>query len=300
MRIHSSQLKLSIYSIVVAFILLSSVLSKTHAGNVRVPAPRASFDPVHDYFVDLTRLILSKNKHLYADEKIELVDFKEMTQGRISALLDHNHVDIIWSGTNSERELNYLPIKIPLFRGLLGYRVLLIRQEDKSKFLQIKTPSQLKQLTACQGTHWPDSDILETNGYLVLRVADFHTMYKMLANKRCDYFPRAIFEGYAEQKMAIKSFSNIIVMDDLILNYKLPFYYFVQKNNTELAQRLERGLTTALADGSFMDLMQNHNITKHLFPLEQWQQKRYFELSNAVIASELPLQNNKFWLNLKK
>ena len=296
---NSSLMKLLIYSLFVIYLLLSSIVSKTYAESIRVPAPRSGFDPVHDYFVELTRLILSKNKHLYSDKKISFVNFKEMTQGRISALLDHNHLDIVWSGTNNERELNYLPIRIPLFRGLLGYRVLLIHQEDKDKFQQIKTPSQLKKLTACQGEQWPDSDILESNGYLVSRVANFNSMYKMVAKKRCDYFPRAIFEGYSEQKSAMKSFPNIIVMDDLILNYKLPFYYFVQKNNTELAQRLESGLITALSDGSFMDLMKSHQVTKHLFPLSQWQKKRYFFLSNEILGIELPLKKINFGLILK-
>lgn len=299
MSLDSPKRKSLIYSIFIVYLLFSGVVSKAHADDVRIPAPRGNFDPVHDYIVDLTRLILSKNKQLYPESKLVFVDFKEVTQGRIFVLLEHNYVDIIWSGTDSERELNYLPIRIPLFRGFLGYRALLIRQEDKDKFLQIDTPSKLKQYTACQGAHWPDSDILETNGYPVLRVANFHAMYKMLAIKRCDYFPRAIFEAYAEQKAAMKTFSNIMVMDELILHYKFPFYFFVKKNNVKLAQRLETGLMIALADGSLMNLMKNHKITKHIFPLTQWQDKRYFELSNTVLGIKLPLNNKQFWLNLK-
>lgn len=300
MPTNSSSVKLNIHTVFVVLLLLWLSISKTHAENIRVPAPRNGFDPVHDYIIDLTRLILSKNSHLYPQQELELTHFKEMTPGRATALLDHNDVDIIWSGTNNLRELSYSPIRIPLFRGLLGYRVLLIRQEDKEKFSQIKTPKQLQQLIACQGAQWADSDILEDNGYLVLRVADFHSMYKMLSKKRCDYFPRAIFEGYAEQKAAMESFTNIILMDDLILNYKLPCFYFVKKNNIELAQRIESGLYTALSDGSYMNLMRKHHITKHLFPLAQWQSKRYFELSNAAIDNESPKQHYQFWLDLKK
>ena len=284
------------YLILMVFICSSSLAIKAHAEDIRILAARAKIDPVYDYFVELTRLVLSKNEHLYPESKLVFVAHDDVTQGRSLMLLEHNYVDIIWAGTNAKRELRHLPIRIPLFRGLLGYRVLLIRQEDKDKFLQIEAPEQLKKLNACQGAHWPDSDILEANGYLVSRVVHFNAMYKMLARKRCDYFPRAIFEGYAEQKVAMQDHPNIILIDELMLHYNFPVYYFAEKNNTGLAKRLERGLLTALDDGS---LMKTHKMSKHLFPLEQWKDKRYFELSNEVLGSELSLKNEQFWLNLK-
>ncbi|MFQ3265227.1 MAG: hypothetical protein ACI9U5_001096 [Colwellia sp.] len=66
-----------------------------------------------------------------------------------------------------------------------------------------------------------------------------------------------------------------------------------------LAQRLEDGLNKALDDGSLMELMRKNQLSKHLFPLEQWQKKRYVELSNDILGSDLSLENQQFWLNLK-
>jgi hypothetical protein len=289
----------AIYLNFIVLLLVFCLPLTSHANDIRMLAPRAKIDPVYDYFIELTRLVLSKNKHLYADSKLVLVGHDDVTQGRSLMLLEHNYIDMIWAGTNARRELRYLPIRIPLFRGLLGYRILLIRQEDKEKFIRITTPAQLKKLNACQGAHWPDSDILEANGYLVSRVVHFNAMFKMLAKKRCDYFPRAIFEGYAEQSAVVQYLPNIMLMDELILHYNFPFYYFVKKNNTLLAERLEKGLMTALADGSLMNLIGTHKVSKHLFPLEQWKDKRYFELSNEILGSELSLKNKQFWLNLK-
>lgn len=291
--------RLVIYLTLLVLLFSFSLTFNAHANDIRILAPRAKIDPVYDYFIELTRLALSKNEHLYPKSKLVFVAHDDVTQGRSFMLLENNYIDILWTGTNAKRELRYLPIPIPLFRGLLGYRVLLIRQEDKERFLQIKTPEQLKKLNACQGAHWPDSDILEANGYLVSRVVHFNAMFKMLAKKRCDYFPRAIFEGYAEQSAVVQYLPNIMLMDELILHYNFPFYYFVKKNNTLLAERLEKGLMTALADGSLMNLMGTHKVSKHLFPLEQWKDKRYFELSNEALGSELSLENKQFWLNLK-
>jgi len=299
MFINSPHKRSAPYSLLIILLLFFCLILKAYADDVRILGSRGTIDPVYDYFVELTKLVLSKNPRLYPKSKLAFIGSKAVTQGRSLVLLDHDYVDIILSGTNAERESRYLPVRIPLFRGLLGYRVLLIRQEDKDKFLQIKRPSQLKKLNACQGAHWPDSDILESNGYLVSRVVHFNAMFEMLAKKRCDYFPRAIFEGNSEQRAIAHHFSNIMLMDELILHYDFPFYYFVEKSNAALAERLESGLMTALADGSWMALMKSHKVSKHLFPLKQWKDKRYFELSNTVLGSELPLKNKQLWLNLK-
>lgn len=285
--------------LVIAQIVFCNIVVDASSTEVRILEPRDNIDPVYDYFVDLTKLILSKTQHLYPNSKLTFILHNNITQGRSLLLLDENHVDLIWTGTNIEREQKYRPIYFPLFRGLLGYRVLLIHKSDEAKFSRIETPEQLKNLVACQGTHWPDSDILESNGYKVSRVVHFDAMFEMLAKKRCDYFPRAIFEGYSEQKAIANEFPNITLLETIILHYNFPIYYFVDKNNTVLAQRLAIGLNKALDDGSFMKLMKSHSISKHLFPLEQWKNNRFFELSNDDFDRKILAESSQLWLNLK-
>jgi len=280
-------------------IFLSCIAIKSYANDIRVLSRWDDISLVHDYSTELLRLILSKNKHLYPKSKLVFVDSKEVGASKGIVLLKRDVIDIIWSGTDAELELSYLPIDFPLFRGLLGYRSLLITQENKNKFLNIKSPEQLKKLTACQGTNWIDSDILESNGYLVTRFDAVSLMLKMLVNERCDYFPRAIFESIIEQKKAIQYFPNIIVMDDFILHYDFSMYYFVEKKNVALAEQLKHGLMTALSDGSFMALMKSHEISRHMFPLTQWRNKQYFELSNDMINGKSLMKKNKLWLDLK-
>jgi len=299
MLLYPQQKLIIIKLLLIAQLVFASIIAQANSDNIRILGPRDKFDPVYDYFFELTKLVLSKTQHLHPFSKLTFIKRDRTTQGRSLLLLDDNSVDLIWVGTNKVREQRYLPVYFPLFRGLLGYRVLLIRKEDLAKFSMIKKPEQLKKLVACQGAHWPDSDILEANGYAVSRVAHYYAMFKMLAKNRCDYFPRAIYEGYSEQKAISGEFPNIILLDDPILHYNFPFYYFVSKNNTALAQRLAVGLNTALKDGSFMSLMKNHTVSKHLFPLSRWKNKRYFELSNNDFDIKILEKNAQFWLKLK-
>ncbi|MBL4911186.1 MAG: hypothetical protein JKX78_14380 [Alteromonadaceae bacterium] len=119
----------------------------------------------------------------------------------------------------------------------------------------------------------------------------------MLAKKRCDYFPRGIFEAYAEQQALQAKFPEL--MDNFILHYPFPIYFFVKHGDKKLAQRLKTGLLIAQQDGSWLRLLKQHQVTRHLFPLSQWQNRTFFELTNSELSKETPMANKTLWFNLE-
>ena len=60
-----------------------------------------------------------------------------MTSDREQLHVQNNLLDIIWSSKDLNQKLT--PIRLPIFRGLLGYRVLVIRQNEQHKFDPVKT-----------------------------------------------------------------------------------------------------------------------------------------------------------------
>ncbi|MCJ8319491.1 MAG: transporter substrate-binding domain-containing protein [Colwellia sp.] len=252
----------------------------------------------HDYQVKMLNLAMEKSNN--ANFKLKFTD-EFASQGRGMRLLNQGDLDLIAVGPTKDREALYHAIRIPLYMGLLGYRVLVIRKDRYQEFADIRTPEQLKKLIACQAIHWPDSDILEANEYRVMRVLKFESMFTMVINGRCDYFPRAITEGYSEIKAfsAMTNNDELMVFDDIILKYKFPFYFFTSKENKEIANLLTLGLSRAVADGSLLELMENHPATHHLFPLSQWQHKQYFYLFNPLLSQKTPLNNANLWLKLE-
>ncbi len=281
-------------------LLIFYVISHTSlADQVRVIGKQAEEDIAYDYYIELISQALAASSSEYPASSLTIINIKRTTQGRTLNLLAQGMVDVFWSGTNREREARFIPIRIPLFRGLLGYRVSVIHQDDLAMFNKLlKQPKQLKSLTACQGEHWPDSDILESNGFKVSRITRFDAMYKMLSFKRCDYFPRAIFEGYSELSIVRKKFPQLMMFDQLIIHYPFAIYFFVNQNKPELAKQLEYGLRQLIANGQLMQMMKNHPATKQLFPLTQWRDKQYLHLTNQDLSEETIALDNKYWLKL--
>jgi len=288
---------------ILSFLFFSLIYSTVgFAGNeIKVFDRQSSEDTSYDYHYELLELAIKKSSHKYPDSSLKTIDATTASRGRNIALLDQEQIDVYWAGTNQEREQRFIPIRIPLVFGLLGYRVLIIHQDNLALFKKMRQdPEKLKTLIACQGTFWPDSDILEDNGYKVQRVIRFDLIFKMLARDRCQYFPRAIFEGYAELAAAKQKFPELVMFDEVLLHYKYPMYLFINKENTKLAEQLRYGLQKAAEDGSMLEFAKSHDLTKDLFPLSKWHKKAFITLSNKYLSKETPLSNEKLWLELSQ
>ena len=253
----------------------------------------------HDYQVKLIEMAMGKSQKTNFDISFT-AEFA--SQGRGMLLLNKGTINLIAAGPTKDRDALYHSIKVPLYLGLLGYRVLVIRKDRYQEFANIRSPEKLQKLVACQALHWPDSDILEANEYRVMRVLKFESMFTMVINGRCDYFPRAITEGYSEIQAYAELYNSdeLMIFDDIILKYTFPFYFFTSTENKELANLLTAGLTKAVNDGSLLELMASNPVTKHLFPLSQWKSKQFFYLFNPLLPENTPLNNGELWLKLEQ
>jgi hypothetical protein len=74
----------------------------------------------------------------------------------------------------------------------------------------------------------------------------------MLVAKRFDYVTRGFHDVYNDFIFFQENGFNIETQKDIVLRYETPIMYcfFVNKNNTGLADRIYRGLSIAEADGS--------------------------------------------------
>lgn len=276
-------------------LLLPSISFSKEKTVILVVRPQSSSDSTHALYIDLITLALKK---INKSDQYVIHYFEQMlSQGRtFIELTKIGGPSIFQSGTSIERERKLRPIRIPLLKGSLGYRISLIHKDNIKIFEAISTLEDLAQLTACQGLHWPDSDILERAGLPVTRNANYENMFLQIKNKRCDYFPRAIIEAYSEAEA--HNDPDIIVYDKLIISYQFPMYFFVSPHQKQLKIDIENGLNLAIEDGSFDELLRKNKITKHLFPLSKWKDSKILTINNPFLPRRTPLHNPKLWVNI--
>jgi len=254
------------------------------------PPPHAPTDTRNQYPIRLLETALQKAGGQYRAAETPL----RMQQGRAMSLLQHGQViDVVWAMTSIEAEANLLPIRIPIFKGLISWRLLLINQRQAEKFKQIASADALKRMVAGQGHDWPGTPILRANGYRVHGSSDYGSLFHMLKQNRIDFFPRSIVEIWAEAETHRKD--GIIVEPTILLRYPSAFYFFVNKNNTKLAAELTAGLEMMIQDGTFDRLF--HAYYDEAISKAALKTRTVFELDNPILPPETPLGRDALWFH---
>ncbi|RJG01791.1 substrate-binding periplasmic protein [Noviherbaspirillum sedimenti] len=279
------RITIKIVSLLLLMAASSALLAKT---TLVYPAPESFKDVRHEYVVRMLQLAIDKAGGPYVLKQSSIL----MSQKRALVQLENNAgIDVAAYMTSVEREQHLRPIRIPIDKGLLGWRIFLIRQEDREKFRNIHKVEQLKHLLAVQGHDWPDVEILRANEFRVEGIASYEGNFKMLRSRRVDYFPRAIIE--VERELQQRPLAKLMIEPSIVLHYPTAYYLFVNKKNVVLAEVLETGLKKAIQDGSFDRLFDEYygDSIRHA----RLEKRKIFKLLNPYLPPETPFQQRKFW-----
>lgn len=88
------------------------------------PRHQALNDPQQGYVTALLQLALARSGQAYAVRRSELRMVQTRAMQEIATA--SGSVDVVWAMTSREREMQLLPVRIPIDRGLIGWRVALI------------------------------------------------------------------------------------------------------------------------------------------------------------------------------
>ncbi|VUD41213.1 hypothetical protein TDB9533_00441 [Thalassocella blandensis] len=251
-------------------------------------------DPKQVLVLDILKLALSKSDSANEYRFEETSQFA--TQERLVSWLDEGVVDVIWAGTGKKYEQDLRPIRIPIYKGMLGHRIFIIRKGDQEKFNHVDSLADLRQIPLGQGRFWGDTIVLKNAEMNVVDPVKYDSLFHMLEGGRFDFFPRAIHEPWTE----VESYKelNLTVEKNILLVYPFAMYFFVNKNNNELAQKIEQGFRAAIDDGSFDELFYNNPEIKATLEKSDLQNRTVFRLPNPDMSDETPIEDKSLWLNL--
>lgn len=274
------------------FLLGLCWMAAVRAEPIVIHYPRAESveDERGEYGHALLKLALEKAGNKY---RVELSP-TSMQQNRALVELQSGagRIDVVSTMTSVERENLLLPIRIPMSRGLIGWRLGLVKAERKNLLASVRSVEDLRRYTSGQGHDWPDLAILRHNGIVVYPVTVYSSLFGMLRAERFDWAPRSVHEIWSE----VRHHPDLAVDPNILLIYPTADYYFVNKQNTELAENLRLGLETALADGSFGQL-----FALHFGPAirrAQLDKRVLIELNNPLLPPQTPLARKELWFNL--
>lgn len=247
----------------------------------------------YDYGAKLLDLALSKLNTPY---QINIItpNNEMLNEARGELEVIKGKIDIQWMSTTTDRESQMIPIRIPIYQGMLGLRLLLVNQQSNQTFSPISTLQDLQKLTGGHGLHWGDLPVYAANELPVLPHKNYDSIFKMLELGRIDYFHRGLNEIWGELS---KYKETLKIADNVMLFYPLPVYFFVTKHKPELAIQLEKGIQIAYQDGSFKKLFEQavgHDIGKG-----NLESRKLIILKNPKLPKNTPFIETNWWLPKK-
>ncbi|WP_048691489.1 hypothetical protein [Catenovulum maritimum] len=256
--------------LIISFVCLSTSALACDK-QVTVPLLESSKDRL---ILDLLKLSLSKTSIQYCINEYNQV----LTEGRKASHVKKGILSLQWASTGSQSSQLLQAVKHPIFRGLTGFRLLVIREGEQSTFDQIKDLTGLKGLTAGQGQFWGDTQVLRANNLPVVTSTQARKLWKMLHLKRFDYLPLGLHEPWKDLKM--RPSYHLSVEKNWILSYPAALYFYTQDQESELHKNLTQGMQAALDDGSYQNMLISSDMFQSIIKQASVEKRRVIELNN--------------------
>lgn len=242
--------------------------------------------------VDILALILSKVEPQATLRHHQI----SLPQASLEEEIKSGNIDLMWAGAAPRLDSTFNAVRIPLFKGLLGHRVFIIKKGQQARFDNIKTLAELQKLQAGQGALWGDTQVLKSANIPVVTTLKYNNLFYMLEGESFDYFPRALHEPWSE--VASRPELGLTVEKNIMLVYPYAMYFYVAKNNQALHDKLYKGFEMAIADGSFDKLFFSNEMIKDALTKSNFKNRTVINIGNPVMHPDTPLERKEFWLDI--
>lgn len=263
------------------------------------PPPENGADVRMSFYWDILQMALDETQSKWGPYELQPGQ-KVMTPARAEMQLANSQdISVMARTTSIEREKKLLPIRIPLDKGLTGYRLFLIKGVNQPAFSGIRSTTELRQFSIGQAASWIDVDILRHAGLDVVTGPTYESLFPMLDAGRFDLFSRGVNEISAEMAANAPTYPDLAVEKKLVLYYPLPRYFFFSRtaDGEKLAQRAEAGLRVLMRNGKFQK--RYVQFKKSILADLNLSGRRVIRIANPTLSKETPLADKDLWDNLE-
>lgn len=278
-----------------------SAASKAHAVAKATGAPMEIRYPVipnigseyeHQYrhIIETLKLVFA---HVDVPHVLIPVTMRPSPADRIVEYMRKGIIDLAPRHTSHDFEAQLYPIRYPIYRGLIGWRIFFVRKTDMPRFASLNTLTALKTLIAGQGYNWPDTPILRSHGFNLKTRMDYLSILALLERNQIDYFPRSISEIWQEQ--AAYDSDKVAIEQTLALYYPAAIYFFVRQDDPALAQVFKDGFEKAVKNGSYKKLF--YQFYGEILKRARVNERKVFKLTNPNLFPKALLQRKELWFS---
>lgn len=265
---------------------------------IRINRSKSDQDIRSNYNLSILRKALNHSVQKYGPYRLEIIEQSIPNYRKLQFLRENKLINVAMAMTSQEREQDAIPIRIPIRRGILNYRLLMVHKKHLTKFENITTAAQLQELTVGLRRSWALWDTMSYLDYKVVSAYSYDSVFKMLAKERFDYIPRGIHEIYDEIAIRKKDMPALTVAPKIALYIPAAFYIFVAPNRPEIAHRIEYGLEQMLANNEIVTLF--NQFYGEAIKRSDIANRHIINVGNPLMPAETPFERKALWQSFEQ
>ncbi|MCT8985559.1 hypothetical protein [Shewanella phaeophyticola] len=258
----------------------------------------SELDNRYQYPYDLLTLVIEATTMDFGEGSLLMTDL-HMSRNRIfRSLKEGDGINVIAEASKVSWNEELIPIKIPIRKGIQGFRVFIVKQENATVLANITSLPQFVSLKTGSGSQWSTKVAMQQAGFDVVESTLYDNLFNMLSKGRFVTFGRGVNEVFQEVSQFHQQYPELMVDEHLLLHIPLATYFYVSPNQPRLARRIEVGLQRIIENGQFDQLFYQRHCE---FLLEAKLNNRLvFKIDNPYISeTDISSVGNDFLLNPK-
>lgn len=242
----------------------------------------SKLDHRYQYTYDLLQLVIDATKADFGEASLQVSDLI-MSRNRIfRALQEGETINVIAEASNLQWNKQLIPIKIPIRKGIQGFRIFIIKKENVSRLAQITSLAQLTALDTGSGSQWSTKVAMQQAGFKIIESNQYDSLFNMLLKGRFITFGRGVNEVFQEVEQFNQQYPDLVVDESIMLHIPLATYYYVSPNKPRLAQRIQIGLQRIIDNGQFDQLFYQRHCD--FLIKSKLNQRLVFKIDNPFIS----------------
>ncbi len=204
---------------------------------------------------------------------------------------------VMYVDTRPDFERDLIAVHLPVDKGLVGFRVCLIRREDRPRFAAVASLDDLRKFKFGVGVDWIDVGILKASGLEVVTGSSYDGLFEMLVHGRFDAFSRGANEVTGEYDERRRAMPDLCIEETLCLHYPTVMYFWFSKSKegARLAARAEAGMRLMLDDGTYDRIFAE--FYGAMIGQLRLRERKLIEIPNPNLGPETPLQDKRLWFD---
>ncbi|ESE40951.1 hypothetical protein [Shewanella decolorationis] len=244
--------------------------------------PESDNDHRYQYTYDLLALVIDATKDDFGEATLEMSGVV-MSRNRIfRELLEGKNINVMAEASNATWDQQLIPVKIPIRKGIQGFRLFIIKKDNLALMANVKTLAELMALDTGSGSQWSTKVAMQKAGFNVIESTQYDNLFNMLSVGRFVTFGRGVNEIFQEVEQFNKKYPDLILDDNILLYIPLATYYYVSPSQPRLAKRIQVGLQRIIENGQFdtffyqrhCDLLLKSNINRRIV----------FKINNPLVS----------------